>query len=108
MRSGTDKPFDGWNRLATRIRSQIGQADMPKDQAFTFHDVRRGFVSLLAERRYDVDLLDQCLSHTRKGVLGVYQRASRMGERSAALNAWASLLLNKATSDSVVPLHATQ
>ena len=28
--------------------------------------------------RFDVDLLDQCLSHTRKGVLGVYQRSSRM------------------------------
>ena len=106
--SGADKPFDGWNRLATRIRSQIGQADTPKDQAFTFHDVRRGFVSLLAERRYDVDLLDQCLSHTRKGVLGVYQRASRMAERSAALNAWASLLLEEATSDNVVHLHGAR
>jgi integrase len=106
--SGADKPFDGWNRLATRIRSQIGQADAPKDQAFTCHDVRRGFVSLLAERRYDVDLLDQCLSHTRKGVIGVYQRASRMAERSAALNAWASLLLEEGTPDNVVQLHAVR
>jgi integrase len=106
--SGADKPFDGWNRLATRIRSEIGQADTPRDQAFTFHDVRRGFVSLLAERRYDVDLLDQCLSHTRKGVLGVYQRASRMAERSAAMDAWASFLLEEPTSDNVVHLHAAR
>jgi integrase len=100
------KPFDGWGRLATRIRARTGQADAPKARAFTFHDIRRSFVSHLAERGFDVDLLDQCLGHTRKGVLGVYQRASRMAERSAAVNTWASLLLEESTAHNPVKLHA--
>jgi integrase len=90
--SAAGKPYDGWNRLATRIRKRIGQAETAKQQAFSFHDIRRSFVSHLAGR-FDVDLLDQCLSHTRKGVLGVYQRSSRWPERVAALNAWAAALL---------------
>ncbi len=54
--------------------------------------MRRSFVSHLAERGYDVDLLDQCLGHSRKGVFGIYQRASRMAERGRALEAWAGLV----------------
>ena len=53
------------------------------------------FVSHLAGK-FDVDLLDQCLSHTRKGVFGVYQRSSRWPERVAALNAWAELICGEA------------
>jgi integrase len=103
--SSTLKPFDGWSRLAGRIRARIGQTDTPKGQVFTNHDIRRSFVSHLAER-FDVDLLDQCLGHTRRGVLGVYQRASRMTERKAAMNAWASLLLDGAPVDKVIKLVA--
>jgi hypothetical protein len=90
--SAAGKPYDGWNRLATRIRKRIDQAETAKHQAFSFHDIRRSFVSHLAGR-FDVDLLDQCLSHTRKGVLGVYQRSRRWPERAAALNAWAAAVL---------------
>ena len=50
------------------------------------------FVSHLAERGFDVDLLDHCLGHTRHGVFGVYQRASRMAERGRAMEAWAGLV----------------
>ena len=103
--SGAGKAYDGWNRLTTRIRKRVGQANAPKTRAFTLHDIRRAFVSHLAGR-FDVDLLDQCLSHTRKGVLGVYQRASRMPERAAAMDTWASLLLGEATPLKVVKLHA--
>ena len=77
--SGKDKPFDGFNSLLTRIRTRIGESETAKAERFVFHDIRRAFVSHLAERGYDVDLLDQCLGHSRKGVFGVYQRASRMG-----------------------------
>ena len=106
--SGSGKAYDGWNRLTMRIRKQIRQGEAPRAEAFTFHDIRRGFVSHLAERGFDVDLLDQCLSHTRKGVLGVYQRASRMAERAAALNKWASILLVEATPGNVVQLYAAR
>ena len=86
------KPYNGFDSLLTRIRARIGHADTKKAERFSFHDVRRAFVSHLAERGYDVDLLDQCLGHSRQGVLGVYQRASRMAERARALETWASLV----------------
>jgi integrase len=90
------KPYDGFDSLLTRIRARIGHADTKKAERFSFHDVRRAFVSHLAERGFDIDLLDQCLGHTRHGVLGVYQRASRMAERGRALEAWAGLVTGSA------------
>jgi integrase len=96
--SGAGWPFDGWNRLAIRIRKRIGHADATKHKAFSFHDVRRSFVSHLAGQ-FDVDLLDQCLSHTRKGVFGIYQRSSRVPERAAAMHAWDALICGDAQAD---------
>jgi integrase len=96
--------FASWSRLLSRIRQRIGQENAAKSEVFGFHDVRRSFVSILAERGLDVDLLDQCLSHSRRGVMGVYQRASRMADRAAALKLWASLLLDEAEPSNVVRL----
>jgi integrase len=108
------KPFGSWAHLIDRIRRRIGQEKAGKSERFSFHDVRRSFVSTLAERgipkeqqgaastTIDVDLLDQCLSHTRKGVLGVYQRATRMSDKGAALRAWATYLLDEEQPASVL------
>ena len=87
-----------------RVRKKIGQGSAPKETRFTWHDVRRAFVSHLAGR-FDVDLLDQCLGHTRKGTFAVYQRSARWPERVAALDAWAAMLTGKdAELSNVVPL----
>jgi integrase len=103
------KPYNGFHTLLTRIRARIGHADTKKAERFTFHDVRRAFVSHLAERGFDVDLLDQCLGHSRKGVFGIYQRASRMAERSRALEAWASLVTGaEAAAGKVVAFRANR
>lgn len=96
--SADGKPYTGLDHLLTRIRARIGHADTGKAQRFSFHDVRRSFVSLLAERGFDIDLLDQCLGHSRRGVLGVYQRAGRMAERSRAMEAWGSLVAGEGES----------
>ena len=85
-------PYTGSDHLLTRIRARIGHANTKRAERFSFHDIRRSFVSHLAERGYDVDLLDQCLGHSRKGVFGIYQRASRMAERGRAMEAWAGLV----------------
>jgi integrase len=85
------KLYNDWDGVIGRIRRAIGQASAGKEQRFTLHDIRRGFVSHLAGQ-FDLDLLDQCLSHKRKGVFGIYQRASRWPERVAALNRWAGLV----------------
>jgi integrase len=78
--------------LTRRLRKIIGQGSAARAQRFTWHDVRRAFVSHLAEQGFDIDLLDQCLGHKRGGVLAIYQRASRMGERARALEAWSGLI----------------
>jgi integrase len=107
--AGTDKPFDGFNDLLKRIRARIGKSETPKAERFVLHDIRRGFVSHLAERGYDVDLLDQCLGHSRKGVFGIYQRASRMAERARAIEAWAGLIAGEEVEQAgkVIPMRAS-
>lgn len=98
------KIYTDWGGAIRRIRKKIGQVSATKETRFTWHDVRRGFVSGLAGR-FDVDLLDQCLGHTRKGVFAVYQRSARWPERVAALNAWAAMVTGKDVEPSnVVPL----
>jgi integrase len=103
------KQYRGFHNLLTRIRARIGQSETAKAERFVLHDIRRGFVSHLAERGYDVDLLDQCLGHSRKGVLGVYQRASRMAERARALEAWAGLIAGEGIEQTgkVIPMRAS-
>ena len=98
--SPNDKPYTGLDHLLTRIRARIGHSDTKRAERFNFHDIRRSFVSHLAERGYDVDLLDQCLGHSRKGVFGIYQRASRMAERGRALEAWAGLVSGAGEAES--------
>ena len=98
--SPNNRPYTGLDHLLTRIRERIGHAETKKSEQFSFHDIRRAFVSHLAERGFDVDLLDQCLGHSRKGVFGVYQRASRMAERARALEAWGGLVAGEREGES--------
>ena len=81
--SSEDTPFTNWTRLLARIRKTIGEDKKDRTTRASIHDFRRGFVSHLAERGFDIDLLDQCLGHRRAGVLGIYQRSSRMADRAA-------------------------
>jgi hypothetical protein len=61
---------------------------------------------VLAERGFDSDLLDQLLSHTRKGVFGIYQRSSRWREKETAMAAWAELVVPSVARDNVVSIRA--
>jgi integrase len=97
------RPFTNWDPLLRRIRQKIGEGAEGKANRFSLHDIRRAFVSALAERGHDVDLLDQVLSHVRRGTLGVYQRASRMAERDRALRAWANLITETEPETIIVP-----
>jgi integrase len=98
------KVYTDWGGAIDRIRKKIGQVSATKEARFTWHDVRRAFVSELAGQ-FDVDALDQALGHARKGVFAVYQRSARWPERVAALNAWAAMVTGKdAEPSNVVPL----
>jgi integrase len=94
-----------WTWWVSRIRVAIGEDKLERARRFNLHDIRRSFVSALAEHGFDVDLLDQCLSHSRKGVFGVYQRSSRWREKEAAMAAWAGLVVPSAR-DNVVSIRA--
>ena len=64
-----------WDHWVTRIRVALGEEHRERSQRFSLHDIRRSFVSALAERAddergFDVDLLDLCLAHSRRGVFG--------------------------------------
>jgi integrase len=100
--SSDGSPFTNWDRSISRIRKAIGEDKNDPNSRTTIHDTRRAFVSHLAGR-FDVDLLDQCLGHTRRGVLGVYQRSARWPERALALNAWADLILDVVRDSNVAP-----
>jgi integrase len=102
--------FSDWGRLLTRIRARIGESRKARDDRFSFHDIRRGFVSHLAEVAedggFDLDLLDQVLAHTRRGVFGTYQKSSRWVERVRALNRWSVLITGVEPDSNVVPIRA--
>jgi integrase len=91
------KPFNGWGFMLSRIRTAIGETENDRESRFSPHDVRRSFVSELAERGFDPDLLDLLLAHSRRGVFGIYQRSSRMEERKDAVETWGSIITGAAT-----------
>jgi integrase len=95
-------PFTNWERMLARVRKAAGEDKKDRAARVSLHDFRRAFVSHLAGL-FDVDLLDQCLGHTRGGVLGVYQRSVRWPERVSALNAWADLVLGVTRDSNVRP-----
>lgn len=65
-------------------------------RAWTWHDFRRSFASLMAERGVAEPVADAVLNHrqsgTRGGVLGVYQHAQRWPEQKAAIEKWGAAL----------------
>lgn len=94
-----------WSRFKARIDKAA-----PLKAPWTFHDLRRSFVSALAERGHDEAVLDAMLAHrasaTRSGVLGVYQTARRLPEQRAAMAEWDALLQGAACESNVVRMRA--
>lgn len=79
----------------TNIKAALTKA-APDLIGWWFHDMRRSFVSALAEAGIPEVVADAMLNHrqsaTRGGVLGVYQRASRWPEQVQAMELWGQLL----------------
>jgi integrase len=100
--SGNDTPFDNWDALLMRVRRKIGEGQKARADRFNLHDIRRAFVSLLAED-FDVDALDQVLAHKRTGVAAIYQRSNRWPARVKALESWAKYILGEAEPGEAEP-----
>lgn len=85
-----EKEVTGW----TQIKDELGEAI--GFRAWTWHDFRRSFASIMAERGVAEPVADAVLNHrqsgTRGGVLGVYQHAQRRPEQDAAMRAWCAAL----------------
>jgi integrase len=96
------RPGIAWSWFKKRIDAvaKVAVAD------WTFHDFRRSFVSLLAERRHAEPVLDAMLAHrmsaTRRGVLAVYQQSQRLPEQRKAMEAWDRILIAALDVDGAV------
>ncbi|WP_322994113.1 tyrosine-type recombinase/integrase [Castellaniella sp.] len=103
-RSG--RPIVTWSDIKEELVDLSGFAD------WSWHDLRRSFVTALGEAGFDETIADACLNHrpsaTRGGVLGVYQHAGRHRERQAALEAWGNMLAaaieDRPVASNVTPL----
>ena len=59
---------------------------------FVIHDLRRTASTHLNEMGYPSDAIEKALSHSIKGVRGVYNRAQYSAERKRMLQAWADFV----------------
>jgi integrase len=103
--AGPNQLFTSWTRLVDRIRHALGQSGSGRAHRFCVHDIRRGFVTHLAER-FDESLLDLIIAHkpaSRQGSSAAYQKAKRLNERPAVMEAWARLVLGEEEPSNVVP-----
>jgi integrase len=96
-------PFSGWSRCKARLDARIaarrGKAGIKEPMpAWTLHDLRRSFATLMREQRLgDPHLIELILNHasgTRGGVAGIYDRSERLEERREALEKWSRYVSN--------------
>lgn len=108
-------PMGAWGHLVDRIEEASGVA------AFMFHDLRRTFMTELAEHNIGTaDTVDACLNHrqsaTRSGVRAAYNHAALTTQKASIMNAWGELLSHAVAkaawpreafaSDNVVPMRS--
>jgi integrase len=92
--SPTGMPLNNWGWVYAHIRGTLGQADAAHSERLCLHDVRRAFVTHLAEH-FDEEELDRILAHSRSGVAGTYQYARYMKARPRIMAKWAEILLDQ-------------
>lgn len=88
------RPLVDLNGPVRRLRARVGEAAVsePGAPAWTVHDLRRTFRTLLAALRVPFGVAERCLGHVApdaRGVAGVYDRHSYAEERMAAVEALA-------------------
>jgi integrase len=87
-------PSIGWGHAKAALDAK---AELPH---WTIHDIRRSCRSLWIEEEhglgFDVHLCELMLGHALPGIIGTYDRATRLPERRRALERWADLVLRAA------------
>jgi integrase len=93
--------FSGWSRSKARLDRAIarpadetGNEPRPCMPEWGLHDFRRTLSTRLNEAGTDPHVVEAILGHAgaRRGVAGVYNRASYREQKSAALAAWARMI----------------
>jgi integrase len=82
-------PVSGWSKIKRRLDASM------KCSPWRLHDLRRSFVTGLAELGIRPDVIELAVNHRsgmRGGIAGVYNRSELMDERRAALERWATNL----------------
>jgi integrase len=80
-------PVSGWWKIKNRLDAAM---QIPK---WRLHDLRRTFVTGLAELGIRPDVIELAVNHVsglRGGIAGVYNRSELLPERRAALERWAT------------------
>jgi hypothetical protein len=67
-------------------------------ESWVLHDLRRSQATALAEAGYDEGVVDRIQNHVAAGsrasaVAAVYNKAQKLPERAAALDAWARMVI---------------
>ena len=81
-------PVSGWSSIKRRLDAVMG--NIPP---WRLHDLRRTFVTGLAELGVRPDVIELSVNHvsgSRGGIAGVYNRSELKDERRAAFERWAS------------------
>jgi integrase len=104
-----DRGFTGWSSTKAELDARIGAAVKP----WVHHDLRRTMATGMAEIGIAPHIIESCLNHVsgfRRGIHGVYNRATYEEPMRHALNAWADHLLaiveGRRAAKKVVPLRA--
>lgn len=95
-----DGGFSGWSRSRRRL-DRTCQLAAP----WTLHDLRRSFVTHLAEIGIAPAVIEAVVNHMsgiKSGVAGVYNRAEHLPERARVMQLWADHLLSAIDSDEKV------
>jgi integrase len=86
-----DGAFGGWSRCKGRLDALCGFSD------WTLHDLRRSFVTHLAELGIAPHVIEAAVNHQsghKGGVAGIYNRAVYAPEKAKAMQQWADHLMS--------------
>ena len=105
-----DRPFCGWTACKRTLDARLRAAGA-EVAPWTTHDMRRSFATHAAELGVAPHIVEAVLNHVsghKRGVAGIYNRATYETQKRHALTAWADQLATivegRAVGSSVVPL----
>jgi integrase len=100
--------FTAWSYCKTALDARVTKALGRPLAPWTIHDLRRTVRTGLSRLGVRPDVAEACLNHTKRGVLGVYDRHDYRREVQAALCVWAEHVtaLVEDRDRKVVPLYA--